>query len=93
MCADYELLRHTPAEICAGSLLAAWRSTGLTGAIAQYLAPLAHGCSTTEVQLTVCANELLRYFQVNDSDCSRLTGIGASLTHVLALQVCFPDAA
>jgi hypothetical protein len=65
--AEYELLRHTPAEIGAGALLAAWSVVGHTDATVHHLAPLANGCGTAEAHLVVCTNELLRYFQVHGS--------------------------
>ena len=50
--------------MCGGSLLAAWKFSSETEAIAYFLPALAHSLHTTELQLKRCTNQLLRYYQV-----------------------------
>jgi len=60
----YELLHYSPAEICSGSLLAAWRYSNEDDAVRHYIVPLAWGCGTIESRLSDCANALIHYYQV-----------------------------
>ena len=50
--------------MCGGSLLAAWKFSSETEAIACFLPALAHSLHTTELRLKRCTNQLLRYYQV-----------------------------
>ena len=62
--AGYKLLRFTQAEICGGSLLAAWKFSSEHTAVSAYLPALADACATTDLSLKRCTNELVRYYQV-----------------------------
>lgn len=59
----YNLLIYTPAEISAGALLASWKFSGEHAAVLDYLAVLAHACSTEATRLSSCANDLVKYYQ------------------------------
>jgi len=59
----YELLQYSPAEISAGSLLAAWQFSSEDEAVKTFIGPLAWGCCTAERRLLDCANALIQYYQ------------------------------
>lgn len=61
---SYELLAYNPAEVAAGSLLAAWSFSGQQSDVRLHLASLAHASATTEQRLLECAQSLVRYYHV-----------------------------
>ncbi|KOO31961.1 cyclin b2 [Chrysochromulina tobinii] len=76
---DGHLLQYTPAEVCGGSLLAAWKFSSETEAIACFLPALAHSLHTTELRLKRCTNQLLRYYQFAAGALPVLTAQAAAL--------------
>jgi hypothetical protein len=62
--AGYKLLVYTPAEVCAGALLAAWKFSNYDSAVEAHLSSLAYNCWTEPARLSSCANDLVRYYQV-----------------------------
>ena len=59
----YKLLVYTPAEVCGGALLAAWKFSQNDAAVEAHLAALAYNCWTERARLSACANDLVRYYQ------------------------------
>ena len=57
---DYALLIYSPAEICAGALLAAWKFSQNDAAVEAQLPALAYNCWTGQERLLACANGLVQ---------------------------------
>ena len=64
MCTVYKVLEYTPAEVSAGSLLAAWVFSSKRGAARKHLPALADACDSSIERLKGCADDLVEYYKV-----------------------------